>query len=133
VRIVTDVKVVDASALTALFFGEAEADSIADQLADARLVAPALLGFELANVCLIKCRRHPAQSRALTEAFALRGRLEVREVAVDHEGALALAKETGLTAYDASYLWLARHLDAELVTLDAQLAKAALARYQRSK
>lgn len=122
-----DVKVVDASALAALLFGEAEAEAIADQLKDARLVAPALLGFELANVCLIKCRRHPAQSLALTEAFELRGRLEVREVGVDHEGALALARQTGLTAYDASYLWLARHLGAELVTLDGQLMKAALA------
>jgi predicted nucleic acid-binding protein len=33
---------------------------------------------------------------------------------------------TGLSAYDASYLWLARDLDVELVTLDRQLAKAAV-------
>jgi predicted nucleic acid-binding protein len=32
---------------------------------------------------------------------------------------------TGLTAYDAAYLWLARHLDAELVTLDTELQRAA--------
>ena len=38
---------------------------------------------------------------------------------------LALASATGLTAYDASYLWLARRLGAPLVTLDAQLARAA--------
>ncbi len=38
---------------------------------------------------------------------------------------LDLATETGLTAYDASYLWLARQLGAELVTLDQQLARAA--------
>jgi predicted nucleic acid-binding protein len=38
---------------------------------------------------------------------------------------LELAESTGLTAYDASYLWLARELSAELVTLDGQLAKAA--------
>ena len=48
----------------------------------------------------------------------------VEEVAVDHDGALKLAVTTGLTAYDASYLWLARKLGAELVTLDKQLAKA---------
>jgi predicted nucleic acid-binding protein len=35
-----------------------------------------------------------------------------------------LAVMTGLSAYDASYLWLARRLGAELVTLDKQLAKA---------
>jgi predicted nucleic acid-binding protein len=37
----------------------------------------------------------------------------------------ALAAETGLSAYDASYLWLARSRDAELVTLDKALARLA--------
>jgi predicted nucleic acid-binding protein len=46
---------------------------------------------------------------------------------VDHDGVLALAAETGLTAYDASYLWLSRKLGAELVTLDTQLRKAVAA------
>jgi predicted nucleic acid-binding protein len=39
---------------------------------------------------------------------------------------LILAEQTGLTSYDASYLWLARRLNAELVTLDKQLAKAVI-------
>jgi predicted nucleic acid-binding protein len=119
------VKVVDASALAALLFGEPEAEAIASRLGDARLVAPALLGFELTNVCLIKSRRHPEQRSSLTAAFGLRTRLAVEEVAVDHEGALELSLTTGLTAYDASYLWLTRQLGAELVTLDKQLATAA--------
>jgi predicted nucleic acid-binding protein len=38
---------------------------------------------------------------------------------------LDLALDMDLTAYDASYLWLARHLQAELVTLDVDLADAA--------
>jgi len=38
-----------------------------------------------------------------------------------------LALETGLTVYDASYLWLARRLGAELVTLDKALDAAARA------
>jgi predicted nucleic acid-binding protein len=118
------VKVVDASAIAALLFGEPEADAIARRLGNARLVAPALLGFELANVCLIKVRRYPEQRVALTTAFRLRDRLAVDEVAVDHDGTLELAAATGLTAYDAGYLWLARQLGAELVTLDKQLAKA---------
>jgi uncharacterized protein with PIN domain len=55
--IVTDAKVVDASALAALLFAEPEADSIARRLEGARLVAPSLVDFELANVCLTKMRR----------------------------------------------------------------------------
>ncbi len=98
------VRVVDASALAALL--------------------PGLLGFELANVCLIKSRRHPEQREALTAAFRMCARLGVENAAVDHEGVLELASATGLTAYDASYLWLARELGAELVTLDRRLANA---------
>ncbi len=120
-------KVVDASALAALLFGEPEADAIAEQLEDARLFAPVLLGFELANVCLVKCRRHPGQRAALFAALRLRMRLNVEEIAVDHDAAAALALESGLTAYDASYLWLAKALGAQLVTLDARLGRAALA------
>ncbi len=118
------VKVVDASAIAALLFGEPEAEAVAARLGDARLVAPALLHFELANVCLIKSRRNPDQQSALAAAFQLRDRLAVEVVAVDHDGTLELAATTGLTAYDASYLWLARRLGAELITLDKQLAQA---------
>ena len=37
---------------------------------------------------------------------------------------MVLAEQTKLTLYDASYLWLASALDAELVTLDDKLARA---------
>ncbi len=124
----TDVKVVDASALAALLFGEPEAGLVAAQLDGARLVAPSLLAFELANVCVMKCRRHPDQREALLAAFDLRDRLAVEAIAVDHAGALGLALHTGLTAYDAGYLWLARQLGAELVTLDKALGRVATAR-----
>ena len=52
--------------------------------------------------------------------------IEIREVPFDAVVALAVA--TDLTAYDASYLWLARTLNAELVTLDRRLEQAASAR-----
>ena len=118
------IKIVDASALAALLFGEPEAEAVADLLDGAQLAAPSLLGFELANVCLMKCRRHPEQRDGLVAGFRLLGRLGVEEIAVDHADVLDLTSETGLTAYDASYLWLARQLRAELVTLDKELARA---------
>jgi predicted nucleic acid-binding protein len=125
---VTATKVVDASAAAALLFGEPEAEAIAGRLGDARLVAPRLLAFELANVCLVKCRRHPDQREALLAGHRLLSRLGVEEIEVDHDVVVRLALETGLTAYDASYLWLARHLVAELVTLDKALDRAVTAR-----
>ena len=41
--------VIDASAFAALLFGEPEADVVAAALDGDRVVAPSLLGFELAN------------------------------------------------------------------------------------
>jgi predicted nucleic acid-binding protein len=119
---VTVTKVVDASALAALLFAEPEAEAIAGRLEGARLAAPSLLGFEVANVCLTKIRRQPSQRDALRAAFRLAHRLRIETVAVDHAATVDLAERTGLTAYDASYLWLTRALDAELVTLDQKLA-----------
>lgn len=120
----TDAKVVDASALAALIFAEPDAENVAKRVEGARLAAPSLLDFELANVCLNKMRRQPAKRDAIRAAFRLANRLKVETVAVDHAAIVDLAETTGLTAYDASYLWLARSLDAELVTLDRKLAAA---------
>lgn len=121
----TPVKVVDASAAAAVLFAEPGADAMALRIAGAQLVAPALLQVELANVCLMKIRRRPEQREALLQAFRLRAQLRVESVDVDYLGAVVLAETTGLTASDASYLWLAQELGAELVTLDRRLSAAA--------
>ncbi len=118
-------KIVDASALAALLFDEPEAEAIGARLEGAGLAAPALLGFELANVCLTKIRRRPQERDALRNAFRLADRLAIETVAVDHAAVLELAERSGLTAYDASYLWLAHTLGGELVTLDRALLAAA--------
>ncbi len=88
------------------------------------MAAPSLLDFELAHVWLTKIRRHPSQREVLRTAFRLAPRLRVETVAIDHAAVVNLAEATGLTAYDASYLRLARALGAELVTLDRKLAAA---------
>ena len=120
----TGLEGVDASALAALLFGAADAERVAERLATARLVAAALLDFELANICLTKLRRHPAQRDAIARGFALRARMAIEIVAVDYDEVVKAAAATGLTAYDASYLWLARRLGAGLVPLDRQPAAA---------
>jgi predicted nucleic acid-binding protein len=115
-------KVVDASALAALLFGEPDGAKIAKRLEGARLIAPSLLPYELANTCLVKVRRHSAQREAILAAHGLLRNLALDVLEVDFDEVLGLAEETGLSAHDASYLWLARSLDAELVTLDKRLA-----------
>ena len=122
----TGVKVIDASALAALVFSEPEAGDVVNRLEGARLAAPSLLDFELANVCLTKMRREPGKRDTVRAAFRLGRGMKVKTVAVDHAADDELCRTTCLAAYDASYLWLARELKAELVTLDRNLAAASL-------
>jgi predicted nucleic acid-binding protein len=115
--------VVDASALGALIFGEPEAEEVAGRLTDVRMIAPALLWFEVANICVKKTRAHPEMREKILDAFDMGGNLPIEIVEIDHNEAIALAMKTGLTAYDASYLWLAQEAGAQLVTLDGMLLK----------
>jgi predicted nucleic acid-binding protein len=117
--------VIDASALVALLFGEPSARIVADKIRGCDLVAPALLDFEVVNVCVNKIRRRPELREGLLDAYSSRMQLRIEAVEIDHSAVLALAQRTGLTGYDASYLHLARTLEVELVTLDRQLAEAA--------
>ena len=118
------IKVIDASAVGALLFGEPDAATVADRLRGAELIAPALLPFEVANTCIKKMRRHADQRDALMAAFRMLDRMELGIVEVDHGEAIVLAERSGLSAYDASYLWLARRIASPLVTLDPRLAAA---------
>src|SRR5579884_2641741 len=107
--------VVDASALGAVLLGEPRAGEALSLLDGADLYAPSLLDYELTSLARKKALRYPEQRDAIFEVLRLGLALELHR----------LALETGLTAYDACYLHLARSLDIPLVTFDEQL-KAAL-------
>ncbi len=113
--------VVDASALAAVLFGEAEAPAIAARLEDAELIAASLLPYEVANTAVMKVRRGEMTAAAAADAVGLLESFRVRLEGVPPVAAFDLARSSGLTAYDASYLWLARELNADLVTLDKPL------------
>jgi len=51
----------------------------------------------------------------------------VLDTAPSNAGVLALARKHGLTGYDALYLDLAKRRGASMATLDAKLARAAVA------
>jgi predicted nucleic acid-binding protein len=117
--------VVDASAVIAVLFDEPTREGVAARLRGRALHAPVLLPFEVASACLKKMRRVPAERLALMEAFRT---LEVWDIAyheIDLAQAVRVGEQTGLAVYDAAYLWLARELDAELVTLDTKPNAAA--------
>lgn len=118
------VKVVDASALGALVFGEPGAATVAKQLSKSTLVAPQLLWFELASIAFKKAAKHPGRVEQIRTAFRMAGGLAIEILSVDHLEVIDLAAQARLTTYDASYFWLARKTGGELVTLDKRLLKA---------
>ena len=117
--------VVDASALAAITFGEPSGEAVAGRLEGATVFAPALLKYELANIAWKKAKRDssnaPGILKALTLAIGPRCGINWRDV--DATDVALIAAATGLTAYDASYLWLAGSLGADLITLDERLAQ----------
>jgi len=118
------VTVVDASALGALVFGEPRAEEISAKLSGTQMVAPALLWFELASICMKKIKAHPQLRNHLFDAFLLALHLPIEVIEVDQEQTVRIAIQTGLTTYDASYVWLAREVNGELITLDKVMLRA---------
>lgn len=120
-----DAVVVDASALTAAAFVEPEQSVVARLLSGRRMHAPRLLHTELANITVKKVRRGDGEPSLILQRFGEACALPVEVTDPPVDAVVALALTTGLSAYDASYLWVALTLGAPLVTLDRELAKAA--------
>jgi predicted nucleic acid-binding protein len=115
--------VVDASAIAAVLFAEANGDTIRAHVHGESLLAPHLIDYELANICWKRIRREPLAGSSMLTMLAGLTTLDIRRMEVPAVEVATLAAQTGLTAYDASYLWLAMSRDLELVTLDNQLAR----------
>ena len=69
-------------------------------------------------------RALPPGAESCSKLFPCSDALSINLETVDLKAAVVVAEQTKLSLYDASYLWLARALDAELVTLDEKLARA---------
>jgi predicted nucleic acid-binding protein len=117
--------VVDASAVGALLFGEPGQDAMAARLRGCELHAPPLLAFEIANIAVKKVRRRELVELLALAAVAVFEALPLTITDVTAESCARTALQTGLSAYDAAYLVLARELRMPLVTLDAKMRKAA--------
>lgn len=115
--------VVDASVIAAIIFGEPEGSRMVTYLEDETLVAPSLIDFELASIALKKIRRVPQRMPEVIAALERSEGLKIDRVAVPRVDVCSLAAETGLTAYDAAYMWVAMSMNTELVTLDHRLAR----------
>ncbi|HLE66037.1 MAG TPA: type II toxin-antitoxin system VapC family toxin [Burkholderiales bacterium] len=122
------VTVVDASAVAAVVFEEPEAAPLVAAVRG-KLLAPSLIRYELANLCLAKLRQASADAAVTLKRYRLLRDLDLRTTEPDWHALPELAGRWGLSAYDAAYLDVALRERLPLVTLDARLARV----YQRVK
>ena len=124
--------VVDASvALAWCFPDEASeyADGVLIALKGQTIVVPAVWSLEIANALLVgERRKRLRQPEILRFVALLEGLLVLQDdqtVSESVSKVLPLARDYGLSAYDAAYLELAIRHSAPLATLDGVLQKAA--------
>jgi predicted nucleic acid-binding protein len=123
--------VIDSSIVAAWCFADETstlADRVLDRLNQQNAVAPELLWYEVRNALFAGERRKRLGSAAvdtfLTGLDALPIRLEKHP---EGPPLMRLARQHGLTIYDAAYLELASRTGLALATLDRALAAAARA------
>ena len=124
--------VVDASiALTWCFEDEVTAatEAIEVRVEEEGAIVPGLWRLEIANALLIAERRGRIARAGIEQRLELLAALPIDTDAKTDgrtwNDTLLLARAERLTLYDASYLELAIRVDAPLVTLDRELARAA--------
>jgi len=124
--------VLDASVAASWFFDDEGGDyaaTVLEGLKEGEALVPNLWPLEIANVLIMAERRGRCSEAEATRFIEL---LENLPITIDDDathralhGSYQLAREYGLTAYDAACLELAMRLGTPLATMDKQLAEAA--------
>ena len=105
---------------------QAEAIALVKAHADwrLRLRAPWLLRYETANAVLVASRRGRITDEIADRVLRDVLKLHIARYSADSQLALALARQYGRSAYDASYLALAQEQELPFVTADRRLHDA---------
>lgn len=105
------------------------AATVRDRLDGDVALAPSIWPLEVGNALLVAERRERvSRAEALRFLEVLRQLpidVDATEAMVAMDRSLQIARETGLSAYDASYLEVAARFGVPLATLDRRLAAAA--------
>lgn len=117
--------VVDCSVLAGLLFQEHWIELARARIEGRNLKAPWLIDYELANVAV---KKHRAGFTELArDGLLAYAEMDIERFETSPSAVYALATRYQLSAYDASYLWLAAELTCPLATFDEKLATAAQA------
>ncbi len=123
--------VIDASVVVAWLLDdedEPRADRVLGRLAEDGVLVPQIWHLETRNSLLTAERRGRISLEEVKERLdALKGLPIATDEEPDLQSAFELAREHGLSLYDALYLELAKRENADLATLDGPLGRAAVA------
>lgn len=86
-----------------------------------QLVAPELLGYEVANAIRSAVMRNRITQKEAEISMCVFTDLEIELFSVDLHQILRVACKHGISCYDASYIALAREKNAKLLTYDTRL------------
>lgn len=121
----TERLVCDASALVALLLdGGEDGEWVTARLAGAALVAPALVDFETSNVIRRQELAGVVSPDQAAQAHADLMDLPLERWPYELLGSRVWQLRQNLSGYDASYVAVAEHVGAPLITLDSRLARA---------
>ena len=120
--------VVDAPVVGAIAFNEPNELEAGTLIQGCEVYAPTLMAFEITNIAIKKIIRNPSERLAIFNGLDTALGSDIHWTGVDFNKTLSLALDTGLTAYDASYLYLAQTLGMPLATFDRKLSSVAQAR-----
>jgi len=121
--------VLDASIAAAWFLPDEKndaADALMDELKSTIVFVPSLFWFEIRNLFLMAERRERLVIEEVSLLMKQLRRFPLRDFdTVNDDTVFDLARRNGLSAYDASYLALARQMQLPLATADRKLINAA--------
>lgn len=119
--------VADTNIFLAAALDEPEKPRIIDLTAEAEILAPEILPYEIGNALSAMVKRRRLTGEQAVAALAASRMVPVRLMTVDIGQALRLAAECNFYAYDAYFLQCARTLSHPLLTLDAKMKQVAAA------
>jgi predicted nucleic acid-binding protein len=117
--------VVDTSVLLAVLLSEPERAKLVALTADADLIAPASVHWEVGNALSSMLKRHRITIEQAMSILAAYDQIPIRLVDVSMKEAVRIAAELNMYAYDAYVIACARDQRIGLLSLDKALVAAA--------
>ena len=117
--------VVDASVIIAVIANEPEKDKLIGLTADADLIAPSSVHWEIGNAFSAMLKRGRITLYQALQAMEIYYRIPVRFTEVELDESLRVAAECNVYAYDAYLVRCALKYNAPLLSLDRNLLRVA--------